>query len=128
MSISDNKYVAITTYTRDGTAKSSPVWIVDLEGGKVGFTTASSSWKVKRLTNNSSVTLQACDSRGTVEAGTNPVEGTAVALQGAEFDTTRTAVKAKYGIQVTMVTLLGKAAKLIGKGSGTDTAVIITLN
>ncbi|MGH1505962.1 MAG: PPOX class F420-dependent oxidoreductase [Acidimicrobiales bacterium] len=128
MSISDEKYVAITTYTRDGMPKTSPVWITALADGKVGFTTASSSWKVKRLTNDPAVTLQPCDSRGNLTEGTEPAAGTAAVVRGAEFETVRTAIKGKYGIQFRLITLVGKAAKLIGKGSGTDAAVVVTLD
>ncbi|MEZ5226350.1 MAG: PPOX class F420-dependent oxidoreductase [Acidimicrobiales bacterium] len=128
MSISDEKYVALTTYRRDGTPKPSPVWIAALPDGSVGFTTASSSWKVRRLANNPSVTLQPCDSRGNVRSGTSPVSGTARAVQGDEFEAVRSAIKNKYGIQFLAITAVGRLAKLIGKGSGTDTAIVITLD
>ena len=35
---------------------------------------------------------------------------------------------AKYGIQFTMIDLVGKVRKAMGKDSGTDTAIVITLN
>jgi len=128
MAIHDEKYVAFTTYRKNGEAKSLPVWIVDAGNGKVGFTTASSSWKVKRLRNNSHVMLQPSDSKGNVKAGTQAVSGTAETSQGSEFDRISALVKKKYGVQFTMITMMGKAAKMIGKGSGTDTAVLISLD
>ena len=42
-SIADEKYVALTTYKKDGSTKTLPVWIADFGGGQVGFTTSSSS-------------------------------------------------------------------------------------
>ncbi len=60
--IADEKYVALTTYKKDGSTKSLPVWIADFGGGQVGFTTSSSSYKVKRINNDSRVILQPSNS------------------------------------------------------------------
>lgn len=128
MGISDEKYVQLTTYRKNGEPKTAPVWIADLGDGTVGFTTASSSWKVKRLRNDSRVVLQPSDSRGNVRDGTEPVTGTAVVGTGAAYDRVAALIKKKYGVQFTMISVIGKAAKLIGKGSGTDTAVVVTLD
>ncbi len=128
MSIAGETYVSLTTFTKDGRPKPSPVWIADTGDGTVGFTTFSTSWKVKRLNNDSRVTLQPCDARGNVTAGTDVLEGTAVASQGDEFDRVRELIKAKYGIQFTLINLVGKVRKAMGKDSGTDTAIVITLN
>lgn len=65
--ISSEKYVSLTTYRKDGTPKRVPVWIADLGDGTVGFTTASSSYKVKRIGNNPKVTLQPSDTRGNAQ-------------------------------------------------------------
>lgn len=128
MGIADEKYVSLTTYRKNGEAKRAPVWITDLGDGTVGFTTASSSWKVKRLRNDSRIELQPSDSKGNVRDGTEPVKGSATTAMGSEFDRVSALIKKKYGIQFTMISAVGKVAKLIGKGSGTDTAVIISLD
>ncbi len=128
MSIADERYVAFTTYKRNGEAKSLPVWIADLGDGTVGFTTASSSYKVKRLRNDDRVVLQPSDAKGNVRAGTEPVTGTGAVHEGAEFDRVRDIVKKKYGIQYRAITLMGNVAKLVGKGSGTSAAIVITLD
>jgi len=128
MSIADEKYVAFTTYKRNGETKSLPVWIADLGDGTVGFTTASSSYKVKRLRNDNRVILQPSDAKGNVREGTEPVTGTGVVYEGAEFEKIRPILLKKYGIQYRMIAFMGKMAKLIGKGSGTDAAIAITLD
>ncbi len=125
--IANERYVSFTTYTRDGRAKSGPVWIADLGDGTVGFTTASSSYKVKRLGNDPRCTLQPCDSRGNLVDGSEPVSGTAVASV-ENFPVVKPKVLSKYGMQYRMIDLVGKGAKLIGRGSGTDTGVVITLD
>ncbi|MGA9276215.1 PPOX class F420-dependent oxidoreductase [Ilumatobacter sp.] len=126
--IADEKYVALTTYKKDGTTKTLPVWIADFGGGQVGFTTASSSFKVKRIVNDSRVILQPSDMKGVVTDGSEPVTGTAQVVTGAAFEPYRDAVKKKYGIQYGAMNVLGKFMSLIGKGSGTDAAVVITLD
>lgn len=126
--LAEEKYVSFTTYKKDGTPKPLPVWIADLGDGTLCFTTASSSWKVKRLTNNPNVELQPCNSKGDITEGTAPTAGTAVAASGADFDRAAAVLKKKYGISYFVMTkVVGNVAKMIGKGSGTDTAVLITL-
>ena len=127
MSISDEKYVSLTTFRKDGTPKPAPVWIADFGDGTIGCTTASSSYKVKRISNNPEVTLQPCNSRGVVTEGSEVVSGTAEVVTGADFDRFADVVKQKYKIQYHAMALVGKAAKLIGKGSGTDAAIKIPL-
>ncbi len=128
MAISDEKYVSFTTFTKDGRPKPTPVWIADLGDGKIGFTTFSTSWKVKRLNNDPKVSVQPSDSRGTPTPGSTEQTGTAIAAQGAEFVRVRDVIKSKYGFQYTMIDMVGKVRKAIGKDSGTDTAIIITLD
>ena len=127
-SITDEKYVSLTTYKKDGSTKALPVWIADFGDGTIGFTTASDSYKVKRLGNDPRVILQASSSRGEVREGTEPVTGTSTVVTGSDFERYRDAVKSKYGVQYTTIALLGKFMKLIGRGSGTDAAVVITLD
>jgi PPOX class probable F420-dependent enzyme len=124
MSIADEKYVSFTTYRKDGTPKSTPVWIVDLGGGSAGLITPASSWKVRRLANNPAVQLQPSDMKGNVTEGSAAISATAVVKQGADFDRVRSKVKAKYGWQVKVAML---AAKL-GRGDASDTAIIVTLD
>ncbi len=129
MAIGSEKYVAFTTYRKDGTAKATPVWIADLDDGTLGFTTPSTSWKVKRLANDHRVQLQPSDGRGKIKAGTEAVEGTAAVVEGADFDRVRAGIKAKYGYQLTLFTVFAKVSSLFGRNQHTsDRAVIVTLN
>src|SRR5579862_9172454 len=97
MALSDEKYMLLTTFRRDGTPVSSPVWVVPLDGPKVGFWTSSGSGKAKRLAHTARVTVQPCDGRGRVKPGTSPIEATARLVSGAEFEAIRERVVAKYG-------------------------------
>jgi len=129
MTISDEKYVASTTFRRSGIGVTTPTWIVPLDEGRVGFWTSSKSGKYKRLRNNATITLQPSDSRGRVRQGAPPVEGTAeLATAGPDFDAIQAKVRAKYGFMVTMSRFFNTLGHL-GKGPFPygDVGVVVTL-
>lgn len=127
--ISDEKYVSLTTYKKDGTPKALPVWIVRLPDGRVGFTTSSDSWKAKRITDDPRIVLQTSNSRGVVSDGSTPVTGTAEVLTGEGFEQVRALVKAKYGVMYHLTVLFGKVRALFGSAAVlSDSAVVITLD
>ncbi len=129
MSISDEKYVSSTTYRKSGAPVATPTWIVDLDGGRVGFWTSSQSGKYKRLRNNPKITLQPSDARGKVKAGTAALEGTAeLTTSGPELAAVQRKVRAKYGFMVPMsrfFNTLGHLGKSFPYG---DVAVVVTLD
>ena len=90
MALSDEKYIRVTTFKKDGTEVSTPTWVVALDEGKVGFYTSSTSGKAKRLKNNPKVVVQPSDGRGRAKPGTFPLTGTAVValVPGATPSTT----------------------------------------
>jgi uncharacterized protein len=110
MTLSDEKYLLLTTFRRDGTPVSTPVWAVPLDGGQVGFWTSSGSGKAKRLGHTDRVTAQPCDARGKVKKGTEAVPATARLVTGSELDAIRQKVIAKYGF----MTKVTKALQTIG--------------
>jgi PPOX class probable F420-dependent enzyme len=57
------KYVALSTYRRDGTAVSTPVWFVT-DGDRLLVWTDATSGKVRRIRSNPRVGVAACDVRG----------------------------------------------------------------
>ena len=128
MALSDEKYLSLTTYRKDGSTKEVPVWIVDLGDGTIGFTTQGDSYKCKRIRNDNRVMLQPCDQRGKITAGTEKVSGTAVLATGMDFDRVRKAVKAKYGFMTTVIIVMNTIGGWFGKGGDSDTAVLITLD
>ncbi len=97
MALSDEKYVLLTTFKRDGTPVSSPVWSVPIEGGDFAFYTSSTSGKIKRLTHTQRVTVQPCNMRGKVKEGSEPTEATARVVTGSELGTIQSRMREKYG-------------------------------
>jgi PPOX class probable F420-dependent enzyme len=111
--LSDEKYLLITTFRRNGEAVATPVWVVPLEAGKLGFWTSSGSGKAKRLAHTPRVTIQPCDGRGRVKAGSEPVEATARVVSGSELEAIREKVVAKYGFQTKVTKLLGTIGGIV---------------
>ena len=107
MALGDEKYLLLTTYRRDGTPVSTPVWSVPLGEGKFGFWTSSGSGKAKRLAHTARVTVQPSDARGRVKKGTEPVEATAQVVAGPEYEAIRTKVIAKYGFMTKVTKVVG---------------------
>ncbi|MDW3214036.1 MAG: PPOX class F420-dependent oxidoreductase [Ilumatobacteraceae bacterium] len=130
MSLGDEKYVLLTTFKRDGTPVSTPVWSVPLDGDTFGFWTSSGSGKAKRLAHTERVTVQPCDARGKVKAGTSPTEATARLVAGDDMEAIRRGVTEKYGLMTKITKLLGKIGGLIKRNPIPygDRGVIITPN
>jgi uncharacterized protein len=61
-------YVSFTSYRKDGTPVSTPIWIAP-DAGNLYFFSDTDAFKVKRVRNNPAVTLQPCDVRGRVKEG-----------------------------------------------------------
>lgn len=129
MGLGDEKYVLLTTYKRDGTPVATPVWSVPLDDGKFGFWTSSGSGKAKRLAHTQRVLVQPCDARGTVKDGTSPSEATAELVTGAELDTIRERIVAKYGIWTKVTKVLGKIGGWVRRNPIPygDRGVVVTL-
>ena len=127
--IADVTYVRLTTFTRDGRRKDSPVWIAHLGNGTVGLTTGTDTWKVKRIRNTPSVELAPCDSRGNVKDGASGVTGTAVVVTGTHLVPVNSAIRSKYGIQAALISGGGRLLKLIGfRPYGDECGIVIRLD
>jgi PPOX class probable F420-dependent enzyme len=105
------KYILLTTFTKDGRAKPTPIWTaLDEESGdRLLVITEGDSWKVKRIRNTPRVTMATCTMRGrpTSEA----VEGTAALLDKSETGAVYDAIGKRYG-------MVGKVFNLFSKLRG----------
>ena len=130
MSLADEKYIAFTTFKRDGTPVTTPTWAVPVDGDRIGFWTSSGSGKAKRLAHTSKVIVQPSNSRGVVKPGTTPVDATAVLVTGPELEGIRAKVNAKYGVMVPISKIGNKIGELVKrkKTPYADRGVVITLN
>ena len=108
MAITDETYVLLTTFRKNGEGVPTAVWIAALPDGSCGFTTEATSGKVKRIRNNPQVTLQACSVRGAVKDGSPVVEAMAEVMVGADAAPVWAAICGKY----TLMTKLFKVGTL----------------
>lgn len=74
-----SKHVSLTTYRKDGTPVSTPVWHVPHDG-ELWIVTEAASFKVKRIRNNPRVTVVPCTVRGVVAPDAPSATGTARVL------------------------------------------------
>ena len=75
------KYLLLTTFTKDGRPKPTPVWGVP-DGDKLLISTDDGSWKTKRINNTPRVTIQKCGVLGKPKG--EPVEAVARNLPKSE--------------------------------------------
>ncbi|MEO8814561.1 MAG: PPOX class F420-dependent oxidoreductase [Mycobacterium sp.] len=75
------KYLLLTTFTKDGTPKSTPVWGAP-DGDQLLIITDDGSWKTKRIRNTPRVTIQKCGVLGKPTG--EPVEAIARVLPKSE--------------------------------------------
>lgn len=105
--IAGSEYILLTTFTKDGRPKSTPIWAAP-DGNGLIVITQETSWKVKRIRNTPRVTIAKCDMRGKPKS--EAVEAV------ASIDKSRTgdaydAIGRRYG-------LVGKTFNLFSKLRG----------
>jgi PPOX class probable F420-dependent enzyme len=100
-------YVSITSYRKNGSPISTPVWIAP-DGDDLYFFSDTGAHKVKRIRNNPAVTLQPCDVRGRVKDGAPLVTGLAEVLDHSDTPRVRRIVNRKYRVQGTIGTLFSR--------------------
>jgi PPOX class probable F420-dependent enzyme len=123
VAITDEKYVLLTTFRRNGDAVPTPVWIAALPDGTAGFTTEIDSGKVKRIRNNPAVTLQPCTMRGRVAAGSSIVTATADVLVGGEARPISNAVTRKYRAATALLGVGDLVRKLFRRPTPVECAI-----
>jgi PPOX class probable F420-dependent enzyme len=105
------QYILLTTFTKDGRPKPTPIWAAwdEERGDRLLVITQENSWKVKRIRNTPRVTLATCNMGGrpTSEA----VEGTAAVLDKSQTGAVYDAIGKRYGI-------VGKVFNFVSKLRG----------
>lgn len=94
------KYLSITSYRRDGSGVSTPVWFAT-EGDRLLVMTDSRSGKVKRIRRNPYVTIAPCSGRGKLKADRMPVH--AEILPTSEVERAKRLIKRKYRFDLLFV-------------------------
>jgi uncharacterized protein len=93
--LAEEKYLSLTTYRRDGSAASTPVWFV-VDEGRLFVWTSASSWKAKRVRRDPRVRIAACDFRGHVHG--DAWDATARFLTDSDGERVQQLLLAKYPV------------------------------
>lgn len=110
------KYISLTTFRKDGTPVSTPVWVTTEEGYLIVITDGDSG-KVKRLRRNHHVTIAPCDVRGNLQG--DPVNGIATVISDPELiERAEHLLRQRYGLAARVMGLLSKLR------GGRDTVVL----
>jgi hypothetical protein len=102
------QYVLLTTFTKDGRPKPTPVWAAS-DGNRLLVISEEKAWKVKRIRNTSRVTLAVCDIRGRPKS--EAIEATAAILDKSQTGAVYDAIAREYG-------LIGRVFNLFSKLRG----------
>ena len=98
----DQKYINLETYKRDGTSVRTPVWFV-VDNGLIYVITRDSTGKVKRLKNNQDVQIVSCSFKG--EPKNEWIKGKVEKITGKEADIAIKLRKKKYGMSARLIGL-----------------------
>src|SRR5512144_3064618 len=91
--VAQSKYILLTTFTKDGRPKPTPIWAAP-DGDRLLVITEEDSWKVKRIRNTTHVTLAACDVKGTPKS--EAVDATATILGKSHTGLVYDAISKRY--------------------------------
>ncbi|MFC4374220.1 PPOX class F420-dependent oxidoreductase [Nocardia halotolerans] len=115
-----DQFFALRTFRRDGSARTTPVWLAPAGGRWYGYTPAR-SWKVDRIRRNPRVEIAASTFDGTP---TGPWQsGSARVLPAHEMRTAKRAMTTKYGNKFrvfVLTTLLGSRRQYGGRAVGLE--------
>jgi uncharacterized protein len=94
--LAGEKYIRLTTYRKDGTEASTPVWVVSDDGRRLLVWTGAETWKVRRIRRDPRVRVTASDARGHPKG--EPVDGTARLLGTNATELVQGLLNSKYGL------------------------------
>ena len=117
------KYLSLTSYKRDGTGVSTPVWFV-IDDGRLLVMTDPESFKAKRIRRNPDVTIAPCTAARRLRR--DPVAGRAELLPDSERARLDQLMAHKYSwlARVTLFRIDQLLQRLKGKRAGAPTAVL----
>jgi PPOX class probable F420-dependent enzyme len=110
--LGSEKYILLTTFRRDGSAVSTPIWFA-LDGPRLVAFTGAQTGKVKRIRNTSRVMVSPCSFRGRV---TGQVwHGHAKLLPDAERDHVMGLIRRKYRVTKFLLDMTVGAIRMIAR-------------
>jgi PPOX class probable F420-dependent enzyme len=119
----DGKYLSLTSFKRDGTGVSTPVWFAQ-ENGRLFVRTDAAAYKVKRISRNPAVTIAPCNASGRLLG--EPVPARAELLPPGEQEHAEKLIARKYRVdRIFILPVYRVVQRLRGHGrSGTGSVVL----
>lgn len=120
------KYLSLTTYRRDGSPVSNPVWFVE-DDGRLLVTTAADSYKARRLRRNPAAMVAPCTARGALKG--EPITARVEFLSEEEHEHVDRLMARKYRVdRILILPLYRLVTRLRGKAvSGRDEAAYLAI-
>ena len=114
--LAHERYVSLTTFRRDGSTASTPVWVVSDDGERLLVWTGAETWKVKRIRRDPRVLVAPATMRGH-ERGPR-VEAHARVLGPEAGRVVVPLLRRKYGWQRRALELQGTLGRALGRRPG----------
>ena len=122
-SLARERYISLTTFRRDGSAASTPVWVVSDDGERLLVWTGARTWKVRRIRRDPRVLVAASDFKG-VERGRR-LPGTARELGPEAAPVVAALLRRKYGWQRRALELQARLRRLLRRPETLSTYIEI---
>jgi PPOX class probable F420-dependent enzyme len=110
-SLAGERYISLTTFTRDGTPVATPVWVVSDDGRRLLVWTGASTWKVKRIHRDPHVRVAASDFKGKAHGAV--YDGVARLLDVPQGSLVEPLLDRKYGLSRRLLGYLNKAMRFV---------------
>jgi len=107
------RHISLTTFKRDGTTASTPVWVVTDDGRRLFVWTGATTWKAKRIRRNPHVQVAPCDPHGKVHG--DPVDATARLLGPEAGALVQRLLREKCGLLKRGLDALNGAKRVLGR-------------
>lgn len=103
--LAKERYISLTTYKRDGTPVSTPVWVVSDDGDRLLVWSAKKTWKVRRVRRDPRVLVAPSNFRGRERGDRLPARARVIPDPGIDG-----LLRRKYGWQKRALDLLNGRA------------------
>jgi PPOX class probable F420-dependent enzyme len=102
-SLAHERYISLTTFKRDGTPVSTPVWVVSDDGSRLLVWSGEQTWKVRRVRRNPNVLVAPATFRGVERCERIAARARIVPDPGIDY-----LLRHKYGWQKRLVDRLNR--------------------
>ena len=103
--LAGERYISLTTFKRDGTPVSTPVWVVSDNGERLLVWSGAKTWKVRRLRRDPRVLVAPSSFRGRERGDRLPAQARVIPDPGVDR-----LLRRKYGWQKRALELLNRRA------------------